>query len=137
MVQQHALPSLLVRRDTMIKSPTGSGKTLAYALPLVHDLQQVSPKIKRIDGPYALVLLPTRELAIQSYEVFQKLLKTYIWIVPGLLMGGEKMKAEKARLRKGINVLIATPGRLLDHLSHTRCLSVDHIRWLVLDEADM
>ncbi|CAG2236220.1 DBP7 [Mytilus edulis] len=60
----------------------------------------------------------------------------FTWVVPGCLMGGEKRKAEKARLRKGINILVATPGRLLDHLQHTDSLSMSKVRWLVLDEAD-
>ena len=58
------------------------------------------------------------------------------WIVPGCLMGGEKRKAEKARLRKGINILVATPGRLIDHIEHTATLSLNNVEWLVLDEAD-
>ncbi|XP_042333806.1 probable ATP-dependent RNA helicase DDX31 isoform X2 [Sceloporus undulatus] len=84
------------------------------------------------DGPYALVLVPTRE----SFETVQKLLKPFTWIVPGVLMGGEKKKSEKARLRKGINLLIATPGRLVDHINSTQCVHFRRVRWLVLDEAD-
>ncbi|KAH0615387.1 hypothetical protein JD844_004570 [Phrynosoma platyrhinos] len=60
----------------------------------------------------------------------------FTWIVPGVLMGGEKKKSEKARLRKGINVLIATPGRLVDHINSTQCVHFRHVQWLILDEAD-
>jgi hypothetical protein len=102
---------------------------------MAHDLQRVSPRIKRSDGPYAIVLLPTRELVLQSFEVLQKLFKPFIWIVPGMVMGGEDKSSEKARLRKGINVLVGTPGRMLDHIQNTTCLKLGLIRWLILDEA--
>ncbi|MEQ2173015.1 hypothetical protein GOODEAATRI_027352, partial [Goodea atripinnis] len=63
-------------------------------------------------------------------------LQPFTWIVPGVLMGGEKRKAEKARIRKGINILISTPGRLVDHIKHTLSIAFSTVRWLVLDEAD-
>jgi ATP-dependent RNA helicase DDX31/DBP7 len=75
-------------------------------------------------------------LAIQIMEVAQQLVKPFVWIVPGAVMGGEKKKSEKARLRKGVNILIATPGRLLDHLQNTHSLKIEKLRHLVLDEAD-
>ncbi|KAL8174719.1 UNVERIFIED_CONTAM: ATP-dependent RNA helicase, partial [Gekko kuhli] len=111
-------------------------KTLAYGIPLIQSLQRMEPKIKRSDGPYAIVLVPTRELALQSFQTIQRLLKPFTWIVPGVLMGGEKKKSEKARLRKGINILIATPGRLVDHINSTKCIHFHRVRWLILDEAD-
>ncbi|XP_073412081.1 ATP-dependent DNA helicase DDX31 [Dendrobates tinctorius] len=135
-VQKMTIPALLSGRDTMVRSQTGSGKTLAYGVPLVQALQEVAPKIQRSNGPYALILVPTRELALQSFTIIQKLLKPFMWIVPGVLMGGEKRKSEKARLRKGINILISTPGRLVDHIRSTKNIHFTHIRWLVVDEAD-
>lgn len=120
----------------MVRSQTGSGKTLSYAVPLVQSLQSVQPKVSRSDGPLALVIVPTRELAQQTFKTFQKLLKPFTWIVPGVLMGGEKRKAEKARIRKGINILVSTPGRLVDHIKHTLSIAFSAVRWLVLDEAD-
>jgi ATP-dependent RNA helicase DDX31/DBP7 len=69
-------------------------------------------------------------------EYFEKLCRSFAWIVPGMLIGGEKKKSEKARVRKGINVLISTPGRLIDHLEHTECLSLKNLSVLILDEAD-
>ena len=93
-------------------------------------------QVRREDGPLAVIITPTRELAQQSFTVMQSLLGAFAWIVPGAITGGEKKKSEKARLRKGINVLIATPGRLRDHIEHTRTLDLKSIRWLVLDEAD-
>lgn len=136
LVQARAIPVLLAGKDALVKSQTGSGKTLAYAIPLMQRLQEIRPKLNRADGTLALVIVPTRELAIQSLEWFQKLCHSFAWVVPGTLIGGEKKKAEKARVRKGITVLISTPGRLLDHIEHTRCLSLRRVRWLVLDEAD-
>ncbi|XP_060739220.1 probable ATP-dependent RNA helicase DDX31 [Tachysurus vachellii] len=135
-VQKQTIPVLMAGKDAVVRSQTGSGKTLAYGIPVVQSLQAVQPKIKRSDGPLALVIVPTRELAQQSFQIFQKLLKPFTWIVPGVLMGGEKRKAEKARLRKGINVLISTPGRLVDHIKNTLSIAFSAVRWLVLDEAD-
>ncbi|KFQ28901.1 putative ATP-dependent RNA helicase DDX31, partial [Merops nubicus] len=135
-VQKQTIPVLLQGRDALVRSQTGSGKTLAYGIPLVQSLQGMESKIKRSDGPYALILVPTRELALQSFETVQKLLKPFSWIVPGVLMGGEKRKSEKARLRKGINILISTPGRLVDHIKSTECIHFRRTQWLVIDEAD-
>ncbi|XP_067136607.1 ATP-dependent DNA helicase DDX31 [Centruroides vittatus] len=135
-VQQRTIPLILKGKDALVKSLTGSGKTLAYAIPIMQKLQAITPKLKRSDGIYAIVIVPTRELAIQSYECFEKLSRAFTWIVPGYLIGGEKKKSEKARIRKGITVLISTPGRLLDHIEHTSNLNVSNVRWLVIDEAD-
>uniref|UniRef100_A0A8C6WNC0 ATP-dependent RNA helicase n=1 Tax=Neogobius melanostomus TaxID=47308 RepID=A0A8C6WNC0_9GOBI len=135
-VQQRTIPVLVTGRDAVVRSQTGSGKTLAYAVPLVQMLQSFQPKVHRSHGPLALVLVPTRELALQTFQTFQKLLKPFMWIVPGVLMGGEKRKAEKARLRKGVNILVSTPGRLVDHIQNTLSLAFSALRWLVLDEAD-
>ncbi|XP_074527466.1 ATP-dependent DNA helicase DDX31 [Halichoeres trimaculatus] len=135
-VQKQTIPALLSGRDAVVRSQTGSGKTLSYAVPVVQSLQGVQPKISRSDGPLALIIVPTRELAQQTFQTFQKLLKPFTWIVPGVLMGGEKRKAEKARLRKGINILVSTPGRLVDHIKNTLSITFSAVRWLILDEAD-
>ncbi|XP_055577467.1 probable ATP-dependent RNA helicase DDX31 isoform X3 [Falco cherrug] len=121
-VQKQTIPVLLQGKDALVRSQTGSGKTLAYGIPLVQSLQGMESKIKRSDGPYALILVPTRE--------------PFAWIVPGVLMGGEKRKSEKARLRKGINILISTPGRLVDHIKSTECIHFRRTQWLIIDEAD-
>lgn len=135
-VQQNAIPSALEGRDLLIRSPTGSGKTLSYALPIVDKLCRIEPKLTRQDGIHALIIVPTRELVIQVYETFLKLVKPYQWIVPGYLSGGEKRKAEKARLRKGVTILVSTPGRICDHLLHTEVLKFDKVQVFTLDEAD-
>ncbi|EDV46489.1 probable ATP-dependent RNA helicase CG8611 [Drosophila erecta] len=135
-VQQKTIPEVLQGKDVLVRSQTGSGKTLAYALPLVELLQKEQPRIQRKDGVLALVIVPTRELVMQTYELIQKLVKPYTWIVPGSLLGGESRKSEKARLRKGINILIGTPGRLVDHLLHTTSFKLAKLQFLILDEAD-
>jgi ATP-dependent RNA helicase DDX31/DBP7 len=144
-------------RDAFIQSQTGSGKTLSYLLPILHDLLPLSTNsyIDRSIGTLAIIISPTRELAKQISDVLDVLLKLRLrpldaapddeennetrltrWLVPGLLTGGATRGHEKARLRKGIPILVATPGRLLDHLQNTSSFDVSKCRWLVLDEAD-
>ncbi|XP_064650108.1 probable ATP-dependent RNA helicase DDX31 [Lineus longissimus] len=135
-VQQQTIPVVLQGKDVLVKSQTGSGKTLSYAIPIVQMLQGERPKLCRNDGVFAIVIVPTRELAVQSFETFQKLVYSFTWLVAGSVMGGENRKSEKARLRKGINILVATPGRLLDHLQNTTSINIARLKWLVLDEAD-
>ncbi|NXT57549.1 DDX31 helicase, partial [Pluvianellus socialis] len=135
-VQKQTIPVLLQGKDALVRSQTGSGKTLAYGIPLVQSLQGMESKIQRGDGPYALILVPTREVGgIFSFR-FCLNLGPFAWIVPGVLMGGEKRKSEKARLRKGINILISTPGRLVDHIKSTECIHFRRTQWLIIDEAD-
>lgn len=135
-VQQLSFPVIMSGKDCLVRSQTGSGKTIAYALPIVESLQGIRPKLQRSDGVHAVVIVPTRELALQTFECFVKLVKPFTWIVPGYLVGGEKKKSEKARLRKGITILIGTPGRLLDHIQTTKNLVLNQVKWLVIDEAD-
>ncbi|KAH7488381.1 hypothetical protein PRIC1_007503 [Phytophthora ramorum] len=135
-VQVQTIPSVLKGNDILIKSETGSGKTLSYLLPIVQKLQAVSPRIQRQDGCMALVLAPTRELCTQILETANKLIQPFVFLVPGAIIGGEKKKAEKARLRKGITILVATPGRLADHLANTQSFNYSRLQFLVLDEAD-
>jgi len=145
------------RRDAFIQSQTGSGKTLSYLLPILHDLLPLSANsyIDRSIGTLAIIIVPTRELAKQISDVLDVLLKLRLrpldaapddeenndtrltrWLVSGLLTGGATRGHEKARLRKGIPILVATPGRLLDHLQNTSSFNASKCRWLVLDEAD-
>jgi ATP-dependent RNA helicase DDX31/DBP7 len=131
--------------DAFIQATTGSGKTLAYLLPIVQRLMELSANMKkrkeddavqRNSGLFAIIMAPTRELSKQIALVLEKLLGCAHWLVATTVIGGEKKKSEKARLRKGINILVATPGRLADHLEHTEALDVSNVRWLVLDEGD-
>lgn len=80
-VQQRSIPVLLKGNDALIRSQTGSGKTLAFVLPILDALQKVRPKINRADGVLVLVVVPSRELALQTYEVFDKLVKVSVFIV--------------------------------------------------------
>ncbi|KEQ96548.1 hypothetical protein AUEXF2481DRAFT_64617 [Aureobasidium subglaciale EXF-2481] len=132
--------------DAFIQAETGSGKTLAYLLPIVQRLVTMSETARKANGGtggltrdsglFAIILAPTRELSKQISTVLETLLGAAHWIVAGTVIGGEKKQSEKARLRKGLNILVATPGRLVDHLEHTERLDVSNVRWLVLDEGD-
>ncbi|OCL07696.1 DEAD-domain-containing protein [Glonium stellatum] len=148
-IQKVAITKLLKEdSDAFIQAETGSGKTLAYLLPIVQRIMELSEGLKkqkvedgldavhRDSGLFAIILAPTRELSKQIALVLESLLRCAHWIVAGIVIGGEKKKSEKARLRKGINILVATPGRLADHLEHTERLDVSNVRWLVLDEGD-
>jgi ATP-dependent RNA helicase DDX31/DBP7 len=135
-IQQSALKHVLgdASRDCLIKSITGSGKTLCFLLPICDRL--IRNSATRAQGTLAVVLSPTRELVMQIQEVADKLLKAFPHIVAGSVMGGEKRKSEKARLRKGVNILVATPGRILDHLEKTQSFDVSAVEFIALDEAD-
>ncbi|CUS15705.1 unnamed protein product [Tuber aestivum] len=152
-IQRSAIPDLIsTDSDAFIQAETGSGKTLTYLLPIVNRIMSLSApppstsqdgesvaKRTRHSGLYAIILAPTRELCRQISTVLSTLIHCKNgphWIVPGAVSGGEKKKSEKARLRKGINILVATPGRLLDHLQNTESLDVSRARWVVLDEGD-
>lgn len=134
-------------KNVFIQSETGSGKTLAYLLPILQSIVSATMSSanthRSTQNLRTIIILPTRELAIQTFQTtLQLTLKSYSsCIVPVCLSGGEKRKSEKARLRKGVSILIGTPGRLLDHLQKTECLrnsleSNSMLDWLVLDEAD-
>ncbi|WOL00702.1 DEAD-box ATP-dependent RNA helicase 17 isoform X1 [Canna indica] len=135
-IQAQAIPVVVSGRHVLVNAATGTGKTIVYLAPIVHLLQMYEARVQRSDGTYALVLVPTRELCMQVYAILQKLLHCFHWIVPGYIMGGENRAKEKARLRKGISILIATPGRLLDHLKNTSSFKYTNLRWIVFDEAD-
>ncbi|KAL8872766.1 MAG: hypothetical protein Q9174_001657 [Haloplaca sp. 1 TL-2023] len=141
-IQRSTITQLLKEdSDAFIQAETGSGKTLAYLLPIVQRIVSLSgmemdTKINRDSGLFAMVLAPTRELCKQISVVLENLLRCVNWIVAGTVIGGEKKKSEKARLRKGLNILVATPGRLVDHFNNTEVLDVRNVRWLVLDEGD-
>ncbi|KAI1748445.1 DEAD/DEAH box helicase [Xylaria castorea] len=145
-IQKNTIP-LLTKEDSdaFLQAQTGSGKTLAYLLPIVQRILAMSQRedgsstgvqIHRDSGLFAVILAPTRELCKQIATVLEKVLRSAPWIVSTTVIGGESKKSEKARLRKGVNILVATPGRLADHLDNTKVLDVGTVRWLVLDEGD-
>lgn len=145
-IQKNTIPQLVkTDSDAFLQAQTGSGKTLAYLLPIVQRIVSLSQneagantgiRIHRDSGLFAVILAPTRELCKQIATVLEKLLRCAPWIVSTTVMGGESKKSEKARLRKGVNILIATPGRLADHLDNTKILDIGTARWLILDEGD-
>ena len=139
-IQKAAISTLLAEdSDAFIQAETGSGKTLAYLLPIIQRIiafSTDSSKINRTSGLFALILAPTRELTHQISAVLTRLLRPLPHIVAGTVTGGSTKNHEKSKIRKGLNILVATPGRLVDHLEHTEVLDVSNVRWLVLDEGD-
>ncbi|WYZ45137.1 hypothetical protein EsH8_VIII_000453 [Colletotrichum jinshuiense] len=134
-IQAKVIPQLIKDdSDAFVQAQTGSGKTLAYLLPILQRILSVEGQIKRDSGLFAIVMAPTRELCRQIELVLAQILPPYL--VSTTVIGGESKHSEKSRLRKGVNILIATPGRLSDHLEHTKSLDVGTVRWLVLDEGD-
>lgn len=130
-VQKESIPHALEGKDLFITAPTGTGKTLAYALPLLHRLiTQGKPGI----GVQAMVMLPTRELATQVYKVIKQL-TSYTFFEPLLITGGEGLKEQAAKLRKNPDIVIGTPGRLLEQLKNNQLL-LNTLKILVLDETD-
>ena len=131
-IQRAAIPVLLTGRDIIGQAGTGTGKTAAFSLPLLQRLLKTPAAKKRV--PRALVLVPTRELAMQVAEAIHKYAKkTALTVVP--LYGGAPMDQQIRALQRGVPVVVATPGRALDHLRRTT-LDLSALEILVLDEAD-
>ncbi|BES94645.1 ATP-dependent RNA helicase [Nesidiocoris tenuis] len=132
-IQCATVPPALAGRDICGCAPTGTGKTAAYMLPtlerLIYRPSGTSP-VTRV-----LVLVPTRELGVQVYQVTKQLAQ-FTRIDVGLSVGGLDLKAQEASLRRCPDVVIATPGRLIDHLKNTPSFSLDNVEVLILDEAD-
>ena len=146
-VQQSLIPVALKGQDAWVTAPTGSGKTMAYALPLIeqllHSIAQNETRghsklggVKKTRAPQSLVLVPTRELAVQVSQLFMSL--TAHWgplCKITVVFGGVSINPQMMGLRGGTDILIATPGRLIDLLEH-KALKLSNIQTLVLDEAD-
>uniref|UniRef100_UPI0026129D32 DEAD/DEAH box helicase n=1 Tax=Pseudomonas sp. TaxID=306 RepID=UPI0026129D32 len=132
-VQAQAIPPVLAGRDLMAAAQTGTGKTAGFALPLLQRLTMEGPKVAA-NSVRALILVPTRELAEQVHENIEQYnenlpLKTYA------VYGGVSINPQMMKLRSGVDVLVATPGRLLD-LYRQKALKFNQLQILVLDEAD-
>ncbi|KAJ0264398.1 DEAD-box ATP-dependent RNA helicase 51 [Hirschfeldia incana] len=132
-IQAGSIPPLLEGKDVLGAARTGSGKTLAFLIPAVELLfkERFSPR----NGTGVIVICPTRELAIQTKDVAEELLKHHSLTV-SMVIGGNNRRTEAQRIANGSNLLIATPGRLLDHLQHTKGFIYKHLKCLVIDEAD-
>ena len=135
-VQRQAIPVALTGRDLLVSAETGSGKTAAFLLPLMHRLLQKTIEQERAapSSVRALVLVPTRELAIQIVKQCDQL-ASCSHLKTGLIIGGNSFKYQQAIFRKNPEIIIATPGRMAEHISHGSCDLTD-IEVLVLDEAD-
>jgi len=131
-IQEKAIPLILKRKDVLASAQTGTGKTAGFTLPLLQILsKQPNSNHRKIK---ALILTPTRELAAQIYDNVVEYSK-YLEIRSTVIFGGVNQKPQVSKIRNGIDILIATPGRLLD-LENQRLLSLRNVEILVLDEAD-
>ncbi len=130
-IQEAAIPEALTGRDVLGIAQTGTGKTASFTLPMIHRLAKGRARARM---PRSLVLAPTRELAAQVAENFEKYGK-YYKLSMALLIGGVSFADQDAKLTRGVDVLIATPGRLLDHFERGRLL-LTGIEIMVVDEAD-
>ncbi|HEY5737769.1 MAG TPA: DEAD/DEAH box helicase [Nitrososphaeraceae archaeon] len=126
-IQEKAIPIILQGNDVIGQAHTGTGKTAAYSLPILM-------KIKNARSAQALVLVPTRELAIQVAKEMNKLAK-YTETKVAAIYGGQNMRNQIIRLERGIHIIVATPGRLMDHIGQ-KTIFLDTIDFVVLDEAD-
>ena len=131
-IQQEAIPAAMTGKDLLVSSQTGSGKTLAYLLPMMQRLLRSKPLAKQ--DARALILVPTRELAHQVYGR----LRLFVANTPlnsALIVGGENFNDQEKLLKRQPQIIVATPGRLADHLEH-KSLFIAGLELLILDEAD-
>ncbi|BFZ56622.1 ATP-dependent RNA helicase dbp4 [Savitreella phatthalungensis] len=131
-IQRRAIPLVLKGRDVLGAARTGSGKTLAFLIPMLELLFRQN--WTAYDGLGALVISPTRELALQIFEVLRKIGRAHGFSA-GLVIGGKDLKDERERMMK-MNILVCTPGRLLQHMDQTAGFGADNLQMLILDEAD-
>merc|ERR1719186_203759 len=132
-IQAQTIPHLLEGRDLVGAAKTGSGKTLSFLIPAVELVYKL--KFMPRNGTGIIIISPTRELSMQTFGVLRELLKHH-YHTYGLIMGGANRNSEAAKLAKGINILVATPGRLLDHLQNTKDFLYKNLQCLIIDEAD-
>ncbi|XP_043725422.1 DEAD-box ATP-dependent RNA helicase 20-like [Telopea speciosissima] len=133
-IQAQAMPVALSGRDLLGCAETGSGKTAAFTIPMIqHCLAQ--PPIRHGDGPLALVLAPTRELAQQIAKEVKAFSRSLESFRTAIVVGGTNIAEQRSELRAGVNIVVATPGRLIDHLQQGNT-SLSRISFVVLDEAD-
>ncbi|RCI01879.1 ATP-dependent RNA helicase dbp4, partial [Rhizopus stolonifer] len=131
-IQRKGIPLALAKRDVLGAAKTGSGKTLSFLIPVLEILYR--QQWNTADGLGALIISPTRELAVQIFEVLKKIGKSHTFSA-GLIIGGKEFKVEQERISR-MNILVCTPGRLLQHMDQSVGFSYDNLQMLVLDEAD-
>ncbi|WP_298613709.1 DEAD/DEAH box helicase [uncultured Odoribacter sp.] len=132
-IQEKAIPAALARRDVLGCAQTGTGKTASFAIPIIQ-LLQLEPDTAGRKSIKALILTPTRELALQISECIDEYAH-YTRIRHGVIFGGVNQRPQVNMLQKGVDILVATPGRLLD-LMNQGYLRLDRVKYFVLDEAD-
>ncbi|PIK59141.1 putative ATP-dependent RNA helicase DDX18-like [Apostichopus japonicus] len=132
-IQAKSIPHLLEGRDLLAAAKTGSGKTLAFLIPAIELIHKL--KFMPRNGTGVLIISPTRELCMQIYGVVKEVMEHHYHTF-GIVMGGTHRGTEAKKLAKGINVLVATPGRLLDHMKKTPEFMFKNLQCLVIDEAD-
>lgn len=133
-IQKQAIPVILQKEDVLAAAQTGTGKTAGFTLPMLNLLSAKSPKKGKKPYVRALILTPTRELASQVAQNVEEY-SQYLPIKTSVIFGGVGINPQKAQLRKGVDIVIATPGRLLDHVSQNS-IDLSRVEFLVLDEAD-
>lgn len=133
-IQEQSIPLVLAGRDLIGCAQTGTGKTAAFAIPIIHQLHRIVGSSKKAKEIRALIVTPTRELAVQIGQNFDTYAK-YTNLTQITLFGGVSQVPQVDTLKKGVDVVIATPGRLLD-LHKQGFINLDHLHTLVLDEAD-
>ncbi|CAI4954337.1 ATV_HP_G0105850.mRNA.1.CDS.1 [Saccharomyces cerevisiae] len=137
-IQSQALPAIMSGRDVIGISKTGSGKTISYLLPLLRQVKAQRPLSKHETGPMGLILAPTRELALQIHEEVTKFTEADTSIRSVCCTGGSEMKKQITDLKRGTEIVVATPGRFIDilTLNDGKLLSTKRITFVVMDEAD-
>jgi len=132
-IQQQAIIPARRGKDLLANAQTGTGKTAAFALPILQQMHD-RPKPTLANSPRALILAPTRELAEQLAETINRYAQ-YMTLTITALFGGAKMSAQEKKLKAGIDIVVATPGRLLEHMEQGN-VNLGNVEFVVLDEAD-
>ncbi len=128
-IQEQSIPTILEGRDLIGQSKTGTGKTASYSLPMIETIEANNKKVQ------AIVLCPTRELALQVADEVRKFLKYQEGIKTIAIYGGQSIETQIKMLKKGVQIVIGTPGRMMDHMRR-KTLKLDQVKMCVLDEAD-
>ncbi|KAK4336807.1 hypothetical protein RND71_044029 [Anisodus tanguticus] len=141
-IQMQGIPVVLSGRDMIGIAFTGSGKTFVFCLPIIMFSleQEIKLKFESFEGPYGLIICPSRELAKQTFEIIQYFCDAlfdagFPMLKPILCIGGMQIREQKERFKRGIHIMVATPGRLID-LLNKKAVSLDVCRYLCMDEAD-
>lgn len=129
-IQSKSIPLLLEGADVIGRSNTGTGKTAAFGIPAVESIESDMSRFLQV-----LILCPTRELAMQACDELKKFAKYKKWVKPVAVYGGASMEKQIYALKRGGNIVVGTPGRVMDHIRH-RTLKLDNIKTVILDEAD-